>query len=155
MGTSPRAPQQPRLPESASVFDTTQQEFEVAYRKDFKRTRQVILINNITFDNVTTSFTGVAFEVPAYAIALICINLGVTLVPTDIVFNLEFSCDKIVWFKYMRGPFGDLRYEDAAGAKTECLDIPILAKYMRCRAVATGTSAVNMFTATVTAVLNG
>jgi hypothetical protein len=155
MGKNPAAPLQPRLPESAAVYDTTEKEFEVAYRKDFKRHRCIVLIDNITFNATTTTHTSKVIEIPAYAMALIAIKLAVTLAPTTISINVEFSCDGQNWYKYMRGPFGDWIYDDAGGAKTECLDIPILAKYMRTRAVAVGTSAINKFNLSVCAFLNG
>jgi hypothetical protein len=51
----------------------------------------------------------------------------------------------------MIGPWGDLRYIDAD--KKECLDFPIIAHYMRLRAVSSGCSSSNYFTVTVKAVL--
>ena len=146
-------PRQPKLPESALVYDFSEHKLITAYRKDFKRHDVVTLINAVTFNASVTSFTGYSFEVPAYYKALILINLGVTLAPTDIIISIEFSDDNINWYKYMIGPFGDLRYEDAAGAKTESLSMPVMAKYMRAKAVATGTSATALFTLTVKAIL--
>jgi len=146
---------QARLPESAQVFDESEHEFVVAYRKDFKRVKTITLIDAVTFNAVTTTKTGNLFEVPAFAKALILIDLDVTGAPTDILFEIFFSEDRQNWYKYMIGPFGDLRYEDAAGDKYECLEIPILAPYMRCKVTATGTDASKTFLTTVKAILNG
>ena len=148
-------PQQARLPESAQVWDVSDHQFVTAYRTDFKRQKAITLLDAVTFNAVTTSKTGFFYEVPAYRRGLLCIDLDVTGAPTDIVFHLEFSVDQKNWYKYMIGPFGDLRYEDAAGDKTECLDFPILAPFVRLRAVATGTDAVKTFLITAKAVLNG
>ncbi len=146
---------QARLPESAQIYDESDHEFVTAYRKDFKRIKSIKLIDAITFNDVTTTKTGKLFEVKPYAYALILINVDVTSTPTDIVISIEFSHDRVNWFKYMAGAFGDLRYEDAAGDKTECLSIPILAPFMRAKAVATGTDGSNTFLLSVIACLNG
>lgn len=149
------APKQPRLPESAMIWDVSNQAYEVAYRRDFKRHKIIQLLESTTFNNLVTTATGKTFEVPAYSRAMLYLFVDVTLAPTDIVFSIYFSDDTLVWYKYMMGPFGDLRYDDAAGDKFECLDLPIIAKYMRVTAVATGTSAVNLFNAQVKAILEG
>ena len=146
---------QARLPESAQVWDSSDHQFVEAFRKDFKRQKTLKLIDAVTFNATTTNATGKLFEVPAYSNALICCDVDVIAVPTDILIDIQFSFDRIKWFKYMLGPFGDLRYEDAAGDKKECLPILILAPFMRGYAIATGTGAVNMFKLSVYAILNG
>ena len=146
---------QARLPESAQVWDSSDLQFVEAFRKDFKRQKRITLIDAVTFNAVTTTTTGKLFEVPAYANALICVDIDVTGAPTDILIDIQFSFDRILWCKYMVGPFGDLRYEDGAGDKKECLDIPILAPYIRGYAIATGTDASKTFKLSVYAVLNG
>ena len=143
------------LPESAQIFDSSDHQFVTAYRKDFKRVKTIVLLDAVTFNASVTTKTGKLFEVIAYRDALILINLDVTSTPTDIVFEIEFSHDRQNWFKYVIGAFGDLRYEDAAGDKKECLEIPLLAPYMRCKATATGTSGSALFLTTVKAILNG
>ena len=147
------SPKQPKLPESAQVYDYSEHKLVTAYRKDFKRHDVITLIDAVTYNAVTTTFTGSSYEIPAYYKALILINLTVTLAPTDILISIEFSDDNINWYKYMLGPFGDLRYEDAAGNKTECLSMPLIAKYMRGKAVATGTSGTALFKLTLKAIL--
>ncbi len=146
---------QAHLPEAAQIFDSSDHEFVTAYRKDFKRVKTIRLIDAVTFNASVTTKTGILFDVVAYSNALILLDVDVTATPTDIVIEIEFSHDRQNWFKYMFGPFGDLRYEDSAGDKSECLPIPILAPYMRCKATATGTGAVNMFKLSVIAILNG
>jgi len=148
-------PKQARLPESALVYDITTHKYVTAYRKDFKRQETIILIPTVSLDDDPTSVTGKAFEVPAYKRALILIDVDVTSDPTDVLFSIEFSSNQHDWYKYMVGPFGDLRYEDGAGDLQECLDIPILAPWMRAKAVATGSEAGKIFKVTVRAVLNG
>ncbi len=146
---------QAHLPESALIWDISDHQFVEAYRKDFKRVKTIRLLDAVTFNASTTDKTGKLFEVPAYANGLILIDLVVTGAPTDILIALQFSHDRQNWYKYMRGPFGDLRYEDAAGDKTECLDIPILAPYMRGYAIATGTDGSKTFKLSLIAILNG
>ena len=146
---------QARLPESAHIWDSSDQRFITAYRTDFKRQKTIILLNAITFNASTTTKTSFIFEVPAYRNGLLLINLDVTGAPTDIVFELEFSDDRENWFKYVIGAFGDLRYEDAAGDKKECLEFPILAPFARLKVTATGTDASKTFLITAKAILNG
>jgi len=146
---------QARLPESAQVWDSSDHQFVEAFRKDFKRQKTIKLIDAVTFNAVTTTKTGNLFEVPAYANGLICVDVDVTGAPTDILIDIQFSFDRTKWFKYMIGAFGDLRYEDGAGDLKECLNLPILAPYMRAYVVATGTDASKTFKLSVYAILNG
>jgi hypothetical protein len=146
---------QARLPESAQIFDNSSQEFEAAYRLDFKRVKTVVLLNNTEFNDVITAVTGPTFNCEPYRTGLLLINLAVASAPTDIVFDIQFSDDNAHFFSYVIGPFGDLRYEDSAGAKKECMEFPILAPYMRVVVTATGTTSSATFTATVKAILNG
>lgn len=155
MGFKDLPVKQAKLPETAQIWDVTDREFVTAYRADFRRQKTVFLINSIIFNNVISSFTGGFFEVPAYKDALIMVDLAVANAPTDIVIDIEFSFDKIRWFKYIIGPFGDLRFEDAAGDKQECLEIPVMAPYIRSKATATGTTASATFKLSVIAILNG
>ena len=148
-------PKQALLPETAQIWDNSDREWVPAYRKDFRRVKTVDLLKNVTFNTVLTHETVKPFEVPAYTNALICIDLDVTGAPTDIVISIYFSHDGATWFKYMLGPFGDLRYEDAAGDKKECLALPILANYIKAGGVSTGTDGDKTFRLTVKAILNG
>ena len=155
MPLKPHPAKQPRLPESALIWDNSDSEFVLAYRKDFRRVKEILLLDAITFNATTTTKTGKEFEVPAYTNGLICVDLDVTGAPTDILISVEFSPNNVNWYKYITGPFGDLRYEDAAGDKYECLALPILAKFIRGKAVATGTDATKTFKLTLRALLNG
>ena len=49
----------------------------------------------------------------------------------------------------MDGPLGDLRYEDSAGAKSECIKVPYCGDYTAIKATATGMDATNYFTISV------
>jgi len=150
-----KLPQQARLLESAQVYDESDHEWVLAFRTDFKRQKTITPIEAITFNDSTTTYTSSSFDVRPYCNGLLLINLDVTGAPTDIVFYLEFSDDNANWYIYVIGAFGDLRYEDGAGDQMECLDFPILAPFLRLRAVATGTDAVKTFLITAKAVLNG
>jgi len=144
-----------RLPEHAHVWDFNANDWETAYRKDFKRQRTITPVNAITFDSANETYTSKSFLVAPYANGLLLINLDVTSSPTDIVIYVQFSDDNQNWFNYVIGPFGDLRYEDAAGDKKECLDFPILAPYMRLYLVSSGCDESNTFLMTCKVVLNG
>jgi len=136
------------------VYDRLNDKWISSDRKIFRRQKTIVLIDAVTFNASTTTYTGFTHEVEYWKKGLMLINLDVTGAPTDIVFDVEFSDDNSNWFKYMRGVFGDLRYEDSAGDKKECLDFPILAPYIRCKATATGTDASKTFLITIKAILN-
>lgn len=148
-------PRQALLPQNAQIWDDAKLKYVPGWRADFKRQEVVTLLDGIIFNASTTTKNGTGVEVRQFKTALILIDLAVTGAPTDIVYSIEFSVNNVDWFKYVLGSFGDLRYEDGAGAKTEALDIPVLAPFMRCKGVATGTDASKLFTTTVRAILNG
>jgi hypothetical protein len=143
------------LNEIAMIWDPNTAKWVQGFRKDFKRQQIITPINAIAFNASVTTYKSEYFYVAPFATGLITIYVDVASTPTDIVFDIEFSPDNIFYYKYMIGPFGDLRYEDAAGDKKECLDIPILAPFMRCSATATGTDADKTFTITLKVILNG
>lgn len=144
-----------RLPETAHVWSERLGAWVTAYRTDFIQQFTHTFIDNITFDATTTSKTSREFHTAPYQKFLLLINLIVASSPTDIVIAVQFSDDRANWYKYMQGPFGDLRYEDAAGDKMECISGPVLAPWMRLYVVATGTSGSNKFTLTGKVVLTG
>jgi len=106
-----------------------------------------------TFDDDPTFYTSTSLDVSAYRRFELLITLSVVLAPTDIVIRVQFSDDNITFYDYMNGPFGDIRYEDTAGTKTESISGECVANYMRVFVQATGTSAANKFLLTVKAML--
>ena len=151
----PEKPEQPTLGESALVWDYRSKKWIIAFRKDYKRQEAITFIDNVTFDNVTTTKTSDEFESAPYSNFLLLVDLAVTETPTNIVIDVEFSHDRVNWFKYMNGPFGDLRWEDSAGDKMESISGAVLAPWIRIKATATGTTAANKFTLTARAIFNG
>lgn len=101
------------------------------------------------FDNVTTTVTSSTIDLASYREFLLLIDLAVADAPTDIVIEVLVSDDDKTYYKYMRGPFGDLRYEDSAGDLTEAIGDKAPARYMQIKATATGTDATKKFTLTV------
>lgn len=110
-------------------------------------------VNNQVFDNVQTTYTSAEINSAGYRKFLLRIILGVTLAPTDIKINVQFSQGGATFENYMRGPFGSLMYEDTAGAKSECIEGDIAGDRMKINVIATGTDASNKFT--LTCKLNG
>lgn len=110
-------------------------------------------VDNITFDDDPTTYTATGVDVSAYRDFLLLIDLAVVDTPTDIVIRVQFSDDNSTYYNYMNGPFGDLRYEDAAGAKLEAIVGKCIAPYMRVYVAATGTGSTHKFVLTVKAVL--
>jgi len=154
MGERPKITPE-KLLEYAFIWDEAKNEWVTAYRRDWRRQKTVTFVDEVTFNASVTTYTSDVYEVAPYANFLLLVNLDVTGTPTDIYINVQFSDDGATWYKYMRGPFGDLRWEDTAGDKMECIDGPILAKYMRLYLVASGTAANATFKMTVKAILNG
>lgn len=110
-------------------------------------------VNNQVFDNVQSTYTSAEIACDEYRKVLVRIILGVTLAPGTIKINLQFSENGGTYENYTRGPFGSLMYEDTAGAKSECIEAPILGSRLKINVVATGTDASNKFT--LTCKLNG
>lgn len=144
-----------KLPEAAFLWNDREVDWELAWRRNFRRQRTVTFIDNITFNASTTTKTSDPYYCGPYATFLLLHKLTVASTPTNIVIDVEFSDDRANWYKYMRGPFGDLRWEDSAGNKTESIDGPIIAPWIRIIITATGTTATKTFTSTVKLVLNG
>lgn len=105
-----------------------------------------LFINAVVFNNVVTSYTSASFDARIFYEGLLEIDLACANAPTDIVIILEFSHDNANWYQFMRDAWGDFRYEDTACPNAESFDFPVKAGYVRIRAVATGTDAVNTFT---------
>lgn len=143
------------LPEAAYIYDERDQKRVLAYRTDYRRQKTVLFVDEVLFNSANETYTSEPFECAAYRDLLLLINLDVTGAPTDIYIDVQFSDDRANWYKYMRGPFGDLRYEDAAGDKKESLDCPVLAPWMRIYVVSSGCAADATFKLSVKATLNG
>lgn len=147
--------EQPVLSDAALIWDSSTGKFELAYRTDYKRQKTILPVDNILFNSANQIYTSKTIYCAAYRNFLLLIDLDVTGAPTDIVIDVKFSDDKATWYKYMRGPFGDLRYEDSAGDKKECLDGIILSPYMQIKLTSAGCDGAKTFLMAVKAILNG
>ncbi len=113
-----------------------------------RRIACALCFDGVVFNNTLTSAESASFNCSAFHDFLLMLNIAIAGTPTDILFEIQFSEDDTNWFTFMNGPFGDLRYEDAAGDKTESISSRCLGKYIRLTAVATGTAANDTFTVT-------
>ena len=111
------------------------------------------LVDGIVLDDDPTTYTSDSIATENFRDLSVLVNLAVTLAPTDIVIRIQESDDDVNFHTIMNGPFGDLRYEDSAGAKKEAIHGKVLAPYLRAYVVATGTDATNFFTLTLKAIL--
>jgi len=143
------------LPESVLIFNENKQEWEIAFNRNYKRIITEDLISAFTFNEASETKTSIALDCSAYQKGLLLLNIDVTGAPTDIYFRLQFSDNRVDWFNYVIGPFGDLRFEDSAGDQKVCLDFPILAPYLRLYAVSSGCEATKTFLVTAKIILNG
>jgi len=134
---------------TARILDHDENEWEAGYLMVYRRLKTVKFVNDIVFNDTITTYTSEKFLSVPYSKFLLIIDLAVSGAPTDILIEVEFSSGSGKWYKYMNGPFGDLRYEDTAGDKNECIDGDLRAHYMRIKVTATGTSAINTFTLSV------
>lgn len=137
--------------DAARVLDADESEWTAGYLMAYRRLKTVDFLDDIVFDDSQTTYTSNQFLAVPYSKFLLMIYLLVSGAPTDILIEIEMKGESGVWHKYMSGPFGDLRYEDTAGTKKECIDGEVRAHYFRVKATATGTSAVNTFTLSVKA----
>ncbi|HDZ62617.1 MAG TPA: hypothetical protein ENH40_05685 [Nitrospirae bacterium] len=148
-------PAQPLLPEAAFVWVGGKEKWEIAYRTDYRRIKTITFVDNILFDTANEIYTSVIVKCAPFRNFMLLIDLNVTGAPTDIVIDVKFSDDRANFYKYMLGPFGDLRYEDTAGDKMECINGPIIAQYMQLKLTSSGGSGGNTFQMTVKAILTG
>lgn len=110
-----------------------------------KQKEEDLVINAITLDDDPTSYTSDTYDGSEFQRGALLIRLLLAGSPTDVVFSVEQSTDNTYWFKMMDWYLGDLRYEDTAGGKTECVEIPYFCNFYRVSAVATGTTSENKF----------
>jgi len=155
MGDKKAPPAQPLLPEAAIIWTGGKEKWEVAYRTDYRRHKPITFVDNILFNAAGQTYTSDILRCAPYRNFLLLIDLNVTGVPTDMVIDVKFSDDQAKFYKYMHGPFGDLRYEDSAGDKLECIDGPILASYMQLKLTSSGCDGSKTFLMTVKAICTG
>lgn len=111
------------------------------------------LVDDITFDDDPTTYTSESVATENYRDLAVLVNLAVVDTPTDIVIRIQESDDDVNFHTIMNGPFGDLRYEDSAGAKKEAIHGKINAPFLRAYVVATGTDGTHKFTLTLKIIL--
>ena len=136
---------QPEIPDAGRVLDNDENEWVSGYQEFFKRQRTVTFVDAITFDDTLSTYTSTKFLCGPYRKFSLLLNLVVALAPTDILIEIFESDDNSNFYKIMNGPFGDIRYEDAAGNKKESIQGEINAPYVRIVVTATGTDATNLF----------
>ena len=142
------------IPEFIHVFDERTREFVPAWLKMWKRQDMVTFIDLVTFDDVLTSFASKGIYTAPYSNAHLFFEVLWTATPTNVQFYLEFSHDGVDWHQHVEIPWASLIYVPAAGDKEECIDTTVRAPWMRVRAVATGTTAVNKVSVYIKACLN-
>lgn len=111
------------------------------------------LVDDITFDDDPITYTSSSVDSEDYRDLSLLIDLAIVDTPTDIVIRLQESDDDTTFYTIMNGPFGDIRYEDAAGDKTEAIHGKVCAPYLRAYVVATGTGTTHKFTLTLKVIL--
>jgi len=130
----------------ARILDGDEDEWKAGYLTAYRRLKTVEFLDDVVFNDSQTSYTSDQFLSAPYSKFLLMVYLRVSGAPTDILIEVEMKGESGVWHKYMSGPFGDLRYEDAAGTKKECIDGEVRSHYFRVKVTATGTDAANTFT---------
>ncbi|MHA1852580.1 MAG: hypothetical protein ACTSUF_03625 [Candidatus Heimdallarchaeaceae archaeon] len=116
------------------------------------RTQPKLLIDNITLNNIRSSYTSESMSTDFYRNFILYIWVSSSGTPTNIVYEIEFSHDNTTWYKYTNDFFGDLRYEDTATASPgiyECVSYPCAGRFMRLKITGTGLSSTNTFTTKV------
>jgi hypothetical protein len=106
------------------------------------------LVNAHVFDVADESLTSSSVDVSGYGLFSLLLALTVSGAPTDIVIRVQLSDNDSDFYTLMNGPFGDLRFEDSAGNKSEALVSVLSANFLRLHVVSSGCSAGNTFTLT-------
>jgi len=112
-----------------------------------------LFVDDVTFDDDPVTYTADGYDVSDYREFELLLDLAVVNAPADIVIRVQFSDDDVDYYTHMNGPFGDLRYEDTAGAKAEAIHGKCVAPFMRVYVAAAGTDGSNKFVLTAKAVL--
>lgn len=103
------------------------------------------LIDNITFNNITTTKTSNSITVQEFTRMCLYLNVDVVSSPTYLDITIEFSNNGTDWFQLVTGPFANIRYVELTGDRTDAIDGPLRAQFIRMKAVASGTDATNKF----------
>lgn len=106
-------------------------------------------IDNVTFDDDPTTQTSSDIDTSTYDYGFLEIDVAVTDTPTDALIEVFTGDAATPTRKIMDGPLGDLRYEDSAGTKNECIKVPYLGDFTAIKVTCTGTDATHKFTITV------
>lgn len=109
-------------------------------------------VDAVVFDTTAETYTADGYDVVEYRDFLLLIDLEVTGTPTDIQIQVRFSDDDTTYYRLVIGPFGDLRFEDAAGNKTESLVGKCLSTFMDIHCISSGCNGTDKFTLTVKAI---
>lgn len=133
--------------EAVDGLEETQEAIQEAVEK-LTLDAQAVPVDGEVFDNVQTEYTSDPISAAGYRFFLLRIILTVTGSPGTLKINVQFSHQGSTYENYVRGPFGSLMYEDTGGNKSECIDGPVAADYMKINVVTTGTNAANKFTLT-------
>lgn len=120
-------------------------EWEPGYEQGCKVFKTFTFVNGVLFNSTDETYTSAWFECGPFTNFLLLIDLVVTSNPTDILIDVEFSANEVEGYKYMAGPFGDLRYEDGAGDKKESIGDFVRGKYMRLKLTSSGCDSSNTF----------
>jgi len=105
------------------------------------------------FDDVQTTYTSADIDTSTAVNGFLVINLTIANAPTDIVIQVKTGMSANPTAIIMDNALGDLRYEDAAGAKNQTIIIPYFGDYTRITATATGTTSSATFTLTVKVIM--
>lgn len=111
-------------------------------------------VDAVVFNSADETYTATGIDASDYREFSLLIDLAVVSDPTDIQIQVRFSDDDVTYRQLMNGPFGDLRYEDGAGAKAEAINGKVSAPYMDIHVISSGCEAGKTFTLTVKTVLS-
>lgn len=114
-------------------------------------TREVTttFVDAVEFNAGITTYTSASFDISEFRNMCLYIALVITLTPTRLDLDIEFSDDDVTYYKLMTGPFANIKYSYLAGNRNEAIEGPLRAKYFRVKVTSTGTTAANKFTLTL------
>ncbi len=154
MGHKPREIKPRHTVSDCMQWDDKKNKLVPGYEQDCKIFETETFVDGVLFNSTDEAFTSDWFECGAFTNFLLLIKLLVDGTPTDIAIAVEFSSDEAEGYKLMTGPFGDLRYEDGAGDKKECLGDFVRGRFMRIYVLSSGCSAGNTFRLTLKSIFS-
>ena len=151
MRNKPEDASTPKLSQSVLLWDDTDCNYVLSYRKDVKRISNFCFLDNVLFDSDAETFSSTAFRCAPYNSALVMVSIVFVSSPTDIVFHPQFSPDGENWYYYSEGIFSDFRFAATQGNLRQSFFLPVGSNFVSFYCVSSGCDSSNTILASINA----